>query len=93
MNKCLLQEFSIYSDYSWSHVTELCKVDPQWGWGTLCHSSSLYPEVDERKLSGITPVEREENRLGRERLGTEVLLYIVQGLWAVTGMSFMGILS
>lgn len=38
--KCLLQEFSIYSDYSWSHVTELCKVDPQWGWGTLCHSTS-----------------------------------------------------
>lgn len=60
---------------------------------SIWQDGPLYPEADERELSGITLVEREGNRLGRERLGMEVLLYIVQGLWAVTGMSFMGILS
>lgn len=53
----------------------------------------MYPEGDEREHSEITPVEREENRLGRERLGMEELLYIARGPWAVTGMSFMGIPS
>lgn len=60
---------------------------------SIWQDGPLYPEGDEREPTEITPVEREENRLGRERLGMEVLLYIAQGPWAVTGMSFMGILS